>query len=75
MIESTGIIATIMVFISFIPNNVYAIRIFNLIGSIFFVVYGFGIGAIWTGILNFGLIFVQAYHLYKLNKAKDGKTK
>lgn len=46
-----------------------------MVGSVFFVIYGFGIGAFWTGALNLGLIFVQLYHLIKLyrNKYKKGK--
>lgn len=68
MLEIFGILATISVFVSFLFSNVKLIRWFNLFGAICFVIYGFGIGAIWTGVLNFGLIFVQIYHLNKLRK-------
>ena len=73
LIEITGLIATITVFISFLPKNIFFIRWANMIGSIFFVIYGFGIGAFWTGFMNACLIFVQAYHLIKLYKAKYKK--
>ena len=66
MIEASGLIATFLVFISFLPKNVVIIRVANLIGSIFFVIYGFGIGAFWTGFMNSALIFVQAYHLIRI---------
>lgn len=70
MIEASGLIATLLVFVSFLPKNIVIIRIANLIGSIFFVIYGFGIGAFWTGFMNGSLIFVQIYHLIKIYKEK-----
>lgn len=70
LIEITGLIATILVFVSFIPKNIFFIRWANLVGSIFFVIYGFGVGAFFTGLMNAGLILVQAYHLVKLYKNK-----
>ncbi|MCM1323231.1 MAG: hypothetical protein NC218_03510 [Acetobacter sp.] len=72
MLELAGFIATTLVFISFLFTNVKWIRWLNLIGSIFFVIYGFGIGAFWTGLMNAGLIGVQLYHLYKIYKPNKG---
>ncbi len=68
LLEIAGFIATTLVFISFLPKDVKPIRWFNLVGCIFFVIYGFGIGAFWTGFMNFCLIFVQIYHLIKIYK-------
>lgn len=68
LLEIAGFIATTLVFISFLPKDVKPIRWFNLVGCIFFVIYGFGIGAFWTGFMNFCLIFVQIYHLVKIYK-------
>lgn len=73
MLEIIGFLATLLVFISFIFTGVKTIRWLNLIGSVFFVIYGFGIGAFWTGAMNFGLIFVQLYHLIKLYRRKDAR--
>lgn len=73
MFEISGFIATFLVFTSFISENIKTIRILNLVGSIFFVIYGFGIGAFWTGLMNAGLILVQLYHLIKLKKGKNGR--
>lgn len=77
LIEITGLIATFLVFISFLPKNIIFIRWANLIGSIFFVIYGFGIGAFWTGFMNACLIIVQAYHLIKIysNKRKGNNAR
>lgn len=70
MLELAGFLATALVFVSFLFTNVKWIRWLNLIGSIFFVIYGFGIGAFWTGLMNAGLIGVQIYHLYKIYNVK-----
>lgn len=70
ILEICGFIATTLVFISFLPKNIKIIRWANLVGSIFFVIYGFGIGAFWTGLMNFGLIFVQLFHLIRIYKGE-----
>lgn len=72
-LELCGLMATFIVFVSFLPKNIVVIRWANLVGSIFFVIYGFGIGAIWTGTLNAGLILVHAYHLVKIYLGKKNK--
>lgn len=71
MIELTGIIATALIFISFTFTDIKKIRLLNLIGSVLFIVYGLGIGATWTWVLNAGLVIVQLYFLNKLGKQKD----
>lgn len=75
MIEIFGFIATLLVFVSFLPKNIVFIRVMNLIGSIFFVVYGFGVGAFWTGFMNACLIIVHSYHLLKIMKGKKNARK
>lgn len=71
MLETAGMVATTLVFISFLFTNIKWIRMLNLVGSIFFVIYGFGIGAFWTGFMNAGLVFVNLYHLIKLQRGKN----
>lgn len=75
-IETCGITASLLVFISFLPSDIKIIRWLNLIGSIFFVIYGVNIGAIWTAVTNGGLFFVQAYHLIRIyrKEKRDGKV-
>lgn len=71
MFEVAGMIATTLVFISFLFTKIKWIRFLNLVGSIFFVIYGFGIGAFWTGFMNAGLVLVNLYHLIKLQRGKN----
>lgn len=66
IIEICGLIATVLVFVSFLPSDIKLIRWINLFGSIFFIIYGFNVGAIWNGLTNLGLFFVQIYHLIKI---------
>lgn len=75
ILEVFGLLATITVFVSFLPKNIKFIRWANLIGSVFFVIYGFGIGAFWTGFMNACLIFVQLYHLFKIYKGEKNARK
>lgn len=70
-LQISGLLATFLVFISFLPKNIKFIRWLNLFGSVLFVIYGFGIDAFWTGFMNFCLIFVQIYHLMKIYKGED----
>lgn len=67
-LQVCGLIATFLVFVSFLPKGIKIVRALNFVGSVFFVIYGFGIGAFWTGFMNFCLLFVQAYHLIKIAK-------
>lgn len=73
IIEICGFIATVLVFVSFLPSEIKLIRWLNLLGSVFFVIYGFSVGALWNGLTNLGLLFVQGYHLIKLYR-KKGKS-
>ena len=74
-IEICGGIATILVFVSFLPSNIKWIRWLNLLGSIFFIIYGFSVGAIWNGLTNLGLFFVQIFHLVKIyNEERKSKN-
>lgn len=66
-----GLIATILIVLSFCFKNIKTIRFINLIGSFCFVVYGLSIGALYTWIANLILIFIQLYYLIKIYTRKD----
>ena len=65
--ELIGLTGTVLILIGFLSNSEKRIRIFDMIGSACFVIYGILIGAYSNIILNGILIFV---HLYKLNRMK-----
>ena len=65
MYEYIGLLASLMVFISFIFKEEYKIRLINIIGAILFVIYGILINSLSVWFLNGGLVFVHIYYLYK----------
>ncbi len=67
MYEAIGILASIMVLISFIANGEKQIRTLNIIGATLFVVYGLLINAFSVWFLNGMLLLV---HFNKLRKMK-----
>lgn len=74
-IELIGILATIFVMVSMSCKtssykSASIMRLTNMIGSVLFVIYGALLPAISTAIMNFILIFINLYHLIKLNKNK-----
>lgn len=62
--EVFGYLAMALLVVSFIPRQLKLIRVLNLVGCIFFVIYGIMLGWKWPIIISNGLIaFIQAYHL------------
>lgn len=63
--EIIGILAGLVVLLSFIPKELKYIRIINIIGCILFVIYGVGINSISIWLTNgiLGLI-----HIYRLKR-------
>lgn len=63
--EIIGTLASIFVLISFLCKSERKIRIVNIIGALFFVIYGVLINSFSVWFLNGALILI---HLYKLLK-------
>ena len=63
--ESIGILASIIVLISFIAKGENKIRIINIIGALVFVIYGLLINSFSVWFLNGILVII---HLYYINK-------
>lgn len=66
--EIIGIFATIFILIGFMSSNIKVVRVFNIIGSILFVIYGVAINAMSTWLLNVLCIILNVYKIYKENK-------
>lgn len=67
-VEIIGYAASLFVVMSFMVKNIKHIRIINLIGCIFFVIYGIMLGMLWPIIIpNAVICLVQVYYLF-LNK-------
>lgn len=70
--ELLGILATMFVVVAFSLSGEVRIRIFDLVGAVLFVAYGFIIDSFSTMLLNGILVLI---HIVKLYKACYGKQK
>ena len=68
MIEIIGILASIIVLISFSMKNIKAIRLINILGATLFVIYGIMINSVATWFLNGALIIIHFIYLIKSKK-------
>lgn len=64
--EIIGYIGSALVLISFMMVSVYKLRIVNMLGSLFCVVYGLLIGAYPTVVMNVALVCINVYYLLKM---------
>lgn len=65
LVEALGITATLFILLAFSMNKTKAIRFFDSIGALLFVIYGILIHAFSVCLLNFILILINSYKLYK----------
>jgi len=67
--QVSGYAASVFLIISFLLKDQKKLRAINLIGCIFFVVYGFLLDYAWPIIIpNFIIACTQVYHLWILPK-------
>lgn len=69
--EYLGIIGTLLILVGFLSDKEKTIRIFDMAGSIMFILYGVMIGSISNILLNSALVLIHAYKLAL--KGKGGK--
>jgi hypothetical protein len=63
-----GYIGTIIILYSFIVENIYKLRFINSIGSVFWIIYGFGILAWPTVIVNSCILLIHTIWFIKHRK-------
>lgn len=73
--ELIGIVATLFVLASFMINDIKYVRIINIAGASFFVVYGILIGAFSTWLLNALLIVIHLFYLYRMESEENHNEK
>ena len=66
--EIIGVIGTLLILVGFLSNQEKTIRVFDLMGSVLFVLYGVLIGAYSNILLNGILIIVHIIKLHKMRK-------
>lgn len=70
-LEYLGYLASAVVLISLLMTSIKKLRWINLGGSILFGIYGFMIGSIPTGLMNFGIVIINIYYLIKIYTTVD----
>lgn len=77
IIDIIGYLGSGFVLFSFLLKDIKKIRIINIIGALFFVIFGFCTNTLPTAFMNLALIFVHVYYLTKMfieekkNKEED----
>jgi 4-amino-4-deoxy-L-arabinose transferase-like glycosyltransferase len=66
--EIFGYIGTVLILVSFLIENVFKLRLVNTIGAIFWLVYGIGIMAKPTIIVNLAVIIIHGIWFIKQKK-------
>lgn len=64
-IEIIGIVASVLVLVSFLMKDILIIRLINITGSIVFIVYGVLIHAFATWFVNAALMVVHIFYIIK----------
>lgn len=71
-VEVLGLLATLLVVVSFLFQSVVLIRVVNMLGAVLFVAYGLLIHSPSVAIVNIVVIVVQVLQLVKLwRKARN----
>lgn len=73
--EIFGYIGTVLILSSFLVENISRLRLINTIGAIFWIIYGVGISASPTIIVNSCVIIIHLTWFYKHRKEWTSKKK
>jgi lipid-A-disaccharide synthase-like uncharacterized protein len=73
--EIFGYIGTALILTSFLIENVFKLRLVNTIGAVFWIIYGVGISATPTIVVNSCVIFIHLTWFYRHRKEWTSKKK
>lgn len=68
IIELMGYFASFLVLVSFLMSSVVKLRVLNAVGSFIFAVYALIIQSYPTAVMNFSLVAINMYYLFRLRK-------
>lgn len=74
MTEALGIIATVIVLISFTSRDVKWIRLINAFGAVLFIIYGIAINSLSVTLLNISIALLQVVKIIELERKPREKT-
>lgn len=73
--EIFGYIGTVLILSSFLIEDITRLRLVNTIGAIFWIIYGVGISAGPTIVVNSCVIVIHLIWLYRHRKEWNSKKK
>jgi hypothetical protein len=69
--EIIGYAASVLVALSLMMRSILRLRILNLIGALFFTIYGLVIQAYPVAGVNFFIVLINVYYLYQIYAARE----
>lgn len=69
--ELIGYAASLLVALSSMMTSILRLRLFNLLGSLVFAVYGYLIQAYPVALVNLFIAFVQLYHIVRMMRTRE----
>jgi O-antigen/teichoic acid export membrane protein len=72
--EIVGYLGSAFVLLSFLLKDIKKIRLINIVGAAFFVIYGIYTETWATAFMNLALILVHIYYLVKMRANIKGET-
>lgn len=73
--EIFGYIGTVLILSSFLVENIFRLRLINTIGACFWIIYGVGISAGPTIVVNSCVIVIHLTWFYRHKKEWNSKKK
>ena len=70
-VELIGYLGSILVAISLMMRSLLRLRLINLIGALFFTIYGLLLGAYPVAFLNGLIVLIDLYYLFQMWRQKD----
>lgn len=70
-VELIGYLGSILVAISLMMRSLLRLRLINLIGALFFTIYGILLGAYPVAFLNGLIVLIDLHYLYQMWRQKD----
>ena len=73
--EIIGYLGSSLILVSFLFKDIKLIRIVNIVGALFFIIYGLAIKTWPTVIVNIALIIIHIFYLARMQKEKQNEFK
>jgi hypothetical protein len=69
-LEAFGTFASVIIAISLTMKNLKRLRWFNLVGSVFFALYGLGLKSMPVFLVNAFIVGIDAWYIVKMNRSR-----